>query len=319
MSQDISKHILTTLAYYDALDYPMTAFEIWKYLTRVEINELKDDKEISLNEIMKELEGDRLRRLLGVFEGFYFLRGRDFLVQQRIERSKIAEKKLKKAIKITKWLRFVPFVRMVAVSGRLAMKNTEKKSDLDFLIALKNRKIFTGRLLVTFLVHILGKRRYGTKIEDRACLNHFLNKKYLEIDLEDNFSKSEYIFSASEYHFTFPLFGPKTFQKFREQNGWIKKYKINFSVFENSNLRFVEDIWPAKIFRKIGEKILQPNFIEKILKEWQMERIARDPRTHQTGSVILVNDKKLVFLPEPQGNKAYEKFLDKINKLSIWG
>ncbi len=319
MNTNLSKYILTTLAYYDALDYPMTAFEIWKNLTRIDSKEVEDEKKITLAEIVKELEEDKLKRVVCVFQGFYFLRGRESLVQQRIERNKIAEKKLKIAIKIAKFLRFVPYVRMVAVTGRLAMKNTEKKSDLDFLIALKNRKIFTGRLLVTLLVHLLGKRRYGTKIEDRVCLNHFLNKKYLKINLENDFGTSEYFFSASEYSFLFPLFGSKTFQRFREQNVWIKKYKMNYTVFESSNMKFVKDILPAKIIRKIGEKLLQADFVEKLLKKWQIERISRDPRTHQSGSVIIANERMLVFLPEPQGAKIFEKFQRKLNDLSLLG
>ncbi len=318
MSSNLSKYVLTTLAYYDALDYPMTAFEIWKYLTRMEPIETGEEK-MTLANVIKELEGDKLRRFICTSEGFYFLRGRENLVKQRLERNKIAEKKLKIAIKIAKILRFVPFVRMVAVSGRLAMKNTEKKSDLDFLIVLKNRKIFTGRLLVTLTVHLLGKRRYGTKIEDRACLNHFLNKKYLEINLKDDFSEPEYFFSASEYYFLLPLFGSKTFQKFREKNIWMKKYKVNYGIFEESNLKFVEDFCPAKIIRKIGEKIFQADFIEERLKKWQMERIAKDPRTHRAGSVIIANDKKMVFLPEPQGVKTYEKFCKKLSELSLLG
>jgi len=318
MSQNLSKYILTTLAYYDVLDYPMTAFEVWKYLTRIG-DESTGGEKITLTDVMRELEGDKLKRVVCVFQGFYFLRGREYLVGQRIERNKIAEKKLKIAIKIAKFLRFVPFIRMIAVSGRLAMKNTEKKSDLDFLIAFKNRKIFTGRLLVTLATHLLGKRRYGVMIEDRACLNHFINNKYLEINLKDNLSDPEYFFSASEYHFLFPIFGPKTFQKFRKKNSWMKKYKINYSAFESSNLKFVRDILLAKTIRKTGEWLLRPDFIEKLLRKWQTERIAKDPRTHQSGSVIIANDKMLVFLPEPQGAKIYEKFMKKLNDLSLLG
>ncbi len=318
MSSNLSKYILTTLAYYDVLDFPMTAFEIWKYLTCIGENP-EDGEKITLADVLRELGNNNLKRFVCEFRGFYFLRGRKYLVEQRIERNKIAEKKLKIAIGITKFLRFVPYVRMVAVSGRLAMKNTEKKSDLDFSIVLKNRKIFTGRLLVTLVVHLLGKRRYGMKIEDRACLNHFLNKKYLEINLKDNFTDSEYLFSASEYYFLFPLFGSKTFKKFREKNAWIRKYKINYATFESSNLKFVQDILPAKIIRKIGEWSLQADFIEGLLKKWQLERIARDPRTHQDGSVIIANDKRLVFLPEPQGSVIYEKFRKKLDDISILG
>jgi hypothetical protein len=311
MSSELTKNVLTTLTYYDVLDYPMTVFEVWKYLTRVNGEEAANEEGVSLLDVSKELEGEALKRFVRKNHGFYFLRGRENLVEQRLERNKIAEKKIKIAKRVAKFLRFVPFVRMVAVTGRLAMKNTEKKSDLDFLVVLKNRRIFTGRLLVTLAVHLLGKRRYGRKIEDRVCLNHFLSKNYLKISLED-------IFSSSEYYFILPLFGQKTFRKFKERNSWIKKYKINYFSHESANLKNIPDSFWAKNFRKFGEKILGFDFIEKKLRKWQLQRIAKDPRTHQNGSLIIANDERLVFLPNPQGVVVYEKFRKKLDDLLLW-
>lgn len=310
MSSNLSKYILITLAYYDVLDYPMTSFEIWKYLTRMNSDESSPEEKISLTDVIKGLESDKLKRIVGKFNGFYFLRGRNHLVEQRIERNKIAERKLKIARRIAKILRFIPFVRMVAVTGRLAMKNTEKKSDLDFFIVLKNKKIFTGRILVTLFVHILGKRRYADKIEDRVCLNYFITNKSLEIKTKD-------LFSSSEYYFMFPLFGSKTWKKFRERNDWIKKYKINFSPYEISNSKLIGDNMAAKTIRKTGEKILSFDFIENEMRKWQLKRIDSDPRTHQPGSLVMADDKQLIFLPDPQGPKVYDKFRKKIDEIAI--
>ncbi|MDP1884749.1 MAG: hypothetical protein Q8L10_05330 [Candidatus Moranbacteria bacterium] len=320
MSSNLSKHILTTLVYYDVMDYPMTSFEVWKYLTRTSnLNQPTDrqapggdsdnqNERYSLAEVIKELDGDGLKKNIGEYRGYYFLKGRKDLVGQRIGRNKIAESKFKIARRVAWWLRFVPFVRGIAVTGRLAMKNTESKSDLDFLIVLKKGRIFTGRALVTFLVHILGKRRYGAKIANRACLNYFITDKSLEINLKD-------IFSASEYHFITPVFGRKTFRKFQIKNGWLKKHKVHYQPDEVVNLKLLKDSKPAKIIRKIGEKLFKIDFIERYLRAWQLERIAADPRTHKPGSMIIATDESLVFLPDPQSPKVFEKFQERLANL----
>jgi len=308
----LSQKIITTLAYYDVLDYPMTPFEIWKYLTIVNNDQaLKTDKEeIDLAGVIKELESKEIKRYVSEFQGYYFLKGRQGVVRQRLERNKIAEQKFKTTRRIVKWLRLVPFVRMVAVTGTLAMKNTKRKSDLDLLIVLEHGHIFTGRTLVTGLVHLLGARRYKNKIADRICLNFFITDKSLEINLQD-------LFSAHEYSFIFPLFGRKYFHKFQEANRWIKSYKENFAPDMMVNMKMLEDGFGFRMVRNIGEIILSDRFFEHQLKKWQTERIKKDPRTHLPGSMVMADDNALIFLPEPEGPRVFEEFQARLKKLKV--
>src|SRR3990172_2665738 len=191
----LSKHILTTITYYDVLDYPLTSFEIWKYLTTHNSQPtILNPPPCSLADIVKGLEDESLKKFIEEYRGFSFLKGRKGLVEQRIKRGKLAEEKYKILLGVAKILRFAPYVRMIAVTGRMAMKNTEEKSDLDLLVVLKHGKIFTGRTLVPLLVHLLGKRRHKGKITDRVCLNYFITTRSLEISLKDLYSSSEYYF-----------------------------------------------------------------------------------------------------------------------------
>jgi hypothetical protein len=303
MASDLSKSILTTVAYYDILDYPLTAFEIWKYLLAGDSGE-----SFELGEVIKALEKEGSGKAIEEYRGFYFLRGRKELVEQRIERNKISETKYRIIKKVVFWLRFVPYVRMVAVTGRMAMKNASLKSDLDLLIVLKHGRIFTGRTLVTFLVHILGKRRYGDKITNRVCLNYFITDQSLEISLKD-------LFSSSEYSFILPMFGRKIFRRFQKENGWIRKYKPNYGEDGIFNLKMISDSPIARAIRYLGESLLGFDLLEKSLKKWQIERISKDPRTKKDGSIIIADDESLVFLPEPQGPKQNIRFREKMSSL----
>ncbi|MFA6973505.1 MAG: nucleotidyltransferase domain-containing protein [Parcubacteria group bacterium] len=300
-NSELQKNILTTVAYYDAMDYPMTSFEVWKYLTRIGEQEAASGEQYSLVAVMSGLENENLKKIIEEYRGFYFLRGRKDLVAQRLERNKISNQKIKKLVKIGKWLRFVPFVRMLAVTGSLAMKNAEPGSDLDLLVVLRHGKIFTGRFLVTALLQLLGKRRHGVKINNRACLNYFVTDKSLEISLKD-------VFSASEYSFMLPIFGWHNFQKFQRHNEWLKKYKPNFQPDALPNLKFIHESFYSWRLRQLGELIFSFNFLENKLKQWQLQKIEKNPKTHQNESLIIANDEMLIFLPEPQSPQIFEKF-----------
>jgi hypothetical protein len=310
MSNNLHKNILSTIVYYDILEYPLTSFEIWKYLISWNMEHITYNRGsgITLADVIKELEEGELKKYLDEYRGFYFLKGRKRLVKERIERNKISEKKFRIIKRAVWWLRFVPFIRMIAVTGRMAMKNADWKSDLDLFIVLKSGHIFTGRILSTGLVHILGIRRYGKKIANRICLNYFITDESLEISLKD-------LFSSSEYSFIVPVFGWEIFRRFQEKNMWIKKYRINYIPQERAGWKLVEDSFSSKLIREAGKLIFNAGFVENFLKKFQMNRITRDPRTHKTGSFVAANDRELVFLPEPQGPKIFSLFEERLKKI----
>ena len=309
MENSLSKNILSTIAYYDALDYPMTDFEIWKYLiNNQETRGNNQNKKYSLSEIIKELEIEEIKKNISEFNGFYFLKGREKLVVERIERNKISENKLKKARKIVFWLRFIPFIKMIAVAGRVGMKNAKSGSDIDLLIVFEHGKIFTGRFLATSLIHFLGRRRHGKKIANRVCLNHFLSDEF-KISVRDLYSSHNYVSMV-------PFYGAELFQEFLKKNQWIENYRPNFAFLEN-NLKIVKDSNISKGIRKFLEKIFISAWIEKKLKNWQIKKIIKNPLTQRLGGAIIYNDYELAFWPdfENQGPKVFEKFKENLTKL----
>lgn len=315
MLSEIQKKIIGTIAYYDEMSYPLTAFEVWKYLTNLEIGD-KNSESVPLSKIMKTLEEKEMMNYIQEFEGFYFLQGRMNLVELRLKKEKISALKIKKLRKIIWLLRLAPYVRMIATTGRLAMKNSGKNSDWDLLIVLKQGKIWTGRTLITGLLQFMGKRRHGKKIKDRICLNYFITDESLKIDTQSRPFEIN-LFSASEYSFMIPLFGFKKFRKFQMRNAWIKDFKPNYTLAEVKNIKVVPDTHFSKIFRKAGEQILNFNFIESFLRKIEKEKIAKNPKTHKTGGIIEANDEMLVFLPEPQGKEIYERCREKLIALGI--
>ncbi len=293
------------------MNYPMTAFEIWKYLLITDANqEGVKRKKVRLREIVECLEGKNLKDKIEQDQGFYFLSGRKNLVGQRIEKNKLSEQKFKIIRRVIFWLRFLPYVRMVAVTGTVAMKNAAPGSDLDFLIVFKNGRIFFGRTLVTALVHLMGKRRYGKKIADRVCLNCFITDASLE-------SRQKDLFSSSEYSHIVALFGQEVFNQFQKQNHWMEKFRADFNPGTVPNLKALPEGGLSRIFRESAEKIFNGRLFDRLerrLEKWQTERIAKDPRTWEQGSVIVANPQALIFF-----HRARAPFVDKTFQARLKG
>ncbi len=304
MPSQLTKNVLRTIIYYDILDFPLTSFEIWKYLLNVE-NEKSGEMECNLGEIVEKLENEELKNQIEEHRGFYFLRGRQGLVSRRIQNDKNSIRKYRIARRATWWLRFVPYVRMVAVTGTVAMKNCDKSSDIDFFMVLENGRIFTGRLLATLFIHLLGIRRHGSKISDRICFNYFVTTESLTIKRRD-------LFAANEYSFLYPLFGFDVYENFAKANsGWMRKFKPNFAAEEIEPFRYVGHGAASGAWQKTLETLINSlggDRMESWLRKLQTEKIERNPLTHKAGGHVEATDKNLVFLPEPQGPRVMEEF-----------
>lgn len=310
-NKKLLKNILATIAYYDGFSYPLTSFEIWKHLLRSNYFESEQEKNsVEIIDVLNELENDNLCRYVENKNGFYFLKGKDFLVEKRILADKLSSDKIKKIRKYVLWMKCIPFVRMIAVTGALAMKNAKNSSDLDVLIVLKSGKIWTGRTLITAVAFLLGKWRHKNKIKNRICLNCFITDKSLEMITKD-------LFSASEYMFIFPIFGWRVFNRFQIKNRWISSIKPNYFLEEVPPLKMVYDGKICKNIKKNMEKILSLGKLEDFLRKLEKRKIMKNPKTHKEGSFIYADDCALIFFPNPKGPRMFEKFKDNIEKIGL--
>ncbi len=163
-----------------------------------------------------------------------------------------------------------------------------------------------GRTVLTGFLHLIGKRRHGRKISNRACLNYFVTDDNLEITTKD-------LYSAHEYRHLIPLLSFPLFQIFELKNRWIKKYQPNFSLTALPNLWLVREGARAKRIRNAIEWGLDFFEREKWLGSWQKKKIARNPKTHMEGSLIEATDRALVFLPRPRGPIVFEEFKKRLS------
>jgi len=358
----IKQAILSTILYYDTLNYPLTSFEVFKYLVNplhvagshyfedepqkdsIRISEFNSGRKyemefnkISLANIRKTLEDNELKKFIQEKNGFYFLRGREDIIRTRINRQKIADQKWKKARKIISLLQLIPYVRMVTVSGSLALNNTREESDIDVLIAVKSGRIWLTRFFVTVFLQLIGRRRHKNLTKDRICLNHYISDRNLEI-------KFKSLYNAQTYAHIIPVLeiNKGIYREFQKQNRWVKNYLVFWPSFADLPRRqagatedkpfFVETANRTMHFKtikinsfllalaQIGEAILNNklgNTFEKLSEKVQRKSIEKDPLTTKKGGRVTIDDTQLEFHPDSPERNVLDKYNQKMNKLGF--
>ena len=320
--------ILATLVYYDIFDFPLTMFEVHKYLINPERfcssrsdlgTSLRSDlgvTDISLGQVVEELETLIVSGSIGSKNGFYFLSGRDDLYELRIEREKIAAQKWKKFLRIAKWFQVVPYLRAILASGSLAINNTDKESDFDVLSVAKSDRLYTCRIFLCLVASIFRARRTRSDIiaPDKFCFNHYITNKNMNIRYESLYNAQTYV------NLKPVLVDGKVFSRFYIENIWLKKYIYNFMPADKFILRSVAPNYVLARIGKLGEFILN-SFLGDRLEEWakqyQQKRIRENPVTRESGGRVVFNDSELEFHPQSFETFAIDKYNRGLKQLGI--
>ena len=329
----LQKSILSTIAYYDTRDYPLTSFEVFKYLVNplhiasfyIEQDSRKDFErssieidhfsKITLVNIRKNLNSREMKKFIDEKNGFYFFKNRTEVIKTRIDRQKIADQKWKKAKKIIHWLQIIPYLRMVAVSGSLALNNTQEESDIDVLVIVRAGRIWLARFFVTVPLQLIGKRRHKKFTKDRICLNHYITNKSLEI-------KFRSLYNAQTYAHMIPVLEVESgiYEKFQRVNRWVKDYLVFWPEFEIKHFKTLKTSSFLKSIAKIGEICLNNKFgdlLERLSKKIQRKSIEKDPLTYKKGGRITIDDTQLEFHPDSPERRTLDKYNETMLYLDI--
>ncbi len=216
--------ILKTLLYSDIFNYPLKKEEIHYFLI--------SNKKTSIKVIDKNLKNIKE---IDFKNGYYFLKGKERLVAIREKREKYSLVKLKKLKKLVKKLSLIWTIKFIGISGNLALKNTERKDDIDLFIISAKNTIWITRFLTIIMLKFLGvyRKRGEKKIRDKICTNMFIDESNLGFS-----KKRRNIYTAHELVQLKPLFNKKNiYQKFLLSNKWALNYLPN--AFEDINFKEV--------------------------------------------------------------------------------
>jgi hypothetical protein len=228
MSSAQQTAILKTLCYSDIFNYPLTAAEIWRGIIEC--------SNVTMKQCHNELTNSKL---ICQKDGFYFLKGREKIIDIRKRRQTIAPEKLAIAKRIARIISLIPSVRYVGLTGALAFKNADANDDIDFFIVTSQGLVWTTRFFVTLLLELLMVRRHPgeRKVKNKICPNIFLSVDNLSVpDGQRN------LYTAHEVVQLQPLADKNNiFQKFIKENKWVRKYLPNASKsikYQVSGIRY---------------------------------------------------------------------------------
>jgi len=248
-AENLLRSVFYTLAYADVFDYPLTAHEVYRYLP-LDV--------VSFEKVAQLLEN---QTLFSKIEDYFTLRGREEIVGTRKRRAEVANRLWTKAARYGRLIAALPFVRMVAVTGSLAMSNADDGKDIDYLIVTAPKHLWTCRalaLLVTRLAKLEGVN---------LCPNYLITTNALTLE-----ERSLYV--AHELAQMIPLAGMEFYDEMRRRNDWMVDYLPN-SLMAPEMPDGVKSIQKRPVIQQVLEIVFQlllANWFEK----WEMDRkIAR--------------------------------------------
>ena len=239
----LERAILETLAYSDIFEYPLSLNELHRYLPmRAETDQVFG--------ALHSLDG-----LLGEQDGFYFLAGREKIVGIRMQREVHSQKLMLHALKYGRMLGALPFIRMVALTGSLAVMNSARDSDFDYMLVAAPNRVWTARAFALLLNRVT--RLFG----DTLCPNLIVSENALTWSTHD-------LYSARELCQMIPITGVDVYRKLMRANKWTNDFLPNAGK-KTSEVFKTSEVW------KLSELPLRGRLGDRI-EHWEMNRkIAR--------------------------------------------
>ncbi len=227
---DVADAVLYTLVYADLFDYPLRSEEIHRYLTGYAAPLTVVEEHLHQN--------GRLGEQLGSAAPFWFLAGRESLVGLRRQREAFSLVLWQEAERYGRLIAAVPFVRMVSVTGSLAMNNVSSPhDDIDLLIVAAENRVWLARGLTILIVHLA--RNFGVEL----CPNYVIAEHRLELGEPS-------LYAAHEMAQIIPISGLDLYLRLLERNAWSVSYLPNISP-RQSRAR------EPGTFGRLGQQVLE--------------------------------------------------------------
>lgn len=244
--------VLKPILYADIFDFPLTFEEVCRYI------ETKASPE-TVQHLLDEAEaaGHIVR-----IDEFYCLANRTHLAAKRRKRQAASQQLWPKAGYYGRWLAALPFVRMVAVTGSLAVENPrDGVDDIDYFIVTRPGRLWFCRALIILMV------RFGHLRGTHLCPNYLVTENKLSFDHPDFFTAREMLQMKLVY-------GTAFYQKMWQVNDWVVNY---FPQGRGADPNPIQDKLSSvqQTVKQIGEFVFSGFFgtlLENILQTYQINK-----------------------------------------------
>jgi hypothetical protein len=246
----LRRAILSTLIYADLFDDALTRTEIHRYLI---------GQAVSAAAVVAMLDDDaELRFHLAQTEGRFHLSGRPQLADMRRARAAASAQLWPVAKRYGARIARLPFVRLVGVTGALAMNNARPDDDIDLFILAQPGRLWLCRLFVLAVVKLAARGGYV------LCPNFILSTDRLRLSERNLFTSHEVVQMV-------PLERNHWYRAFIEANGWVSDFLPNAFVGQTAEARpGAVRRMPARLVAGfLSAQVFDP------LERWEMRRKVR--------------------------------------------
>lgn len=244
--------ILKTVLYSDLFDYPLTPDEITHYLIGVAG---------TIDQVCASLSAPVwLDGQLTYVDGYVMAHGREALVKRRIDRARSSDRLWRQARRFIRVLSILPFVRMIGVTGALAMDNSADGDDIDVMIVTVPDRVWLTRALAVLLVHV------GKLCGDTLCPNYLISENALALEHHT-------LFVAHEFMQMVPVYGLNVYDRMCTANAWIEAILPNARRPLRAEPEY--QLGPiGRVFKRWAERLLSGAIGDR-LEAWEMRRKLR--------------------------------------------
>ncbi|OGE64486.1 hypothetical protein A3I48_02330 [Candidatus Daviesbacteria bacterium RIFCSPLOWO2_02_FULL_36_7] len=288
----MEKAVLKTLIYADIFDYPLTVFEIHKWLI---------SKKATLRQTVTAVNRLSKKSKVESKKECYFLPKKTSIVNSRLIKTRQSQIYIKNAQMLSQILKVIPWIKLVGISGGLAMENAGKKDDIDLFIVTGKNRLWISRLFILGLLSLTGQRRKRAgKIAGKLCVNILLEEDKLEQTNKDIFVAHEVLQMKVLWQ------RDGIYSKYLAMNSWAFKFLPNWiglsSALQNEGDRLSRYNRGTRVDR------LVTTF--ENLAGWFQFKIMQKPR-----GLERIEDGALYFHPEDCREKVLQKYRFNIGEL----
>lgn len=198
----LGRAVLESVAYSDVFDFPVTVAEVHRSLPIAASVAEVEAKLASLPEIAR-------------IGQHHVLAGSEALIATRARRAQASRRLMRQAQAYGGVIARLPFVRMVAVTGSLAVDNAEDGDDIDYLIVTAPGRVWLARALTIAVVRVAALRKLT------LCPNYVLSESALALPERDAYTARELLQMR-------PLAGHDVYSRMLAANAWYHELLPNW-------------------------------------------------------------------------------------------
>ena len=308
---ELQRAIVRTVAYFDMFDFPLTDFEVWKFISiKCGLSDVR--------RALKELSSVQSKN------GFYFLRGRSEIIKTRLKRYIYTYRKFKRAMRVAKIFKFIPWIKMIAISNIIGAHNLRDESDIDFFIITKTKKIWLTRFFCSSVAQTLGLRPKKGDERDKVCLNFYVSEEMMDISglmLDSQGGVGHPIGCPTpknnDIYFKYwlinlvPIYDAgNTYKNFIRENNWIKNYFPNWRLVQTERRRYFK-----KGFSLFNVLNLF-NGLESVFKKLQLRLMPKNMKKLMNKDTrVVINNNVLKMHVNDRRSEYNERFSNKLEEI----